>query len=58
MSIELILETLTSSLGDTNRQFTLWHDGGEWLISIRGKEQEQCKALKEWFVESFTKFDL
>lgn len=41
-------DKLEKSLGSTNRQFIIWHDGGEWLISLKGKEHEQCKTLKEW----------
>ena len=41
-------DELEKALGSTNRQFTIWHDGGEWLISLKGKEQEQCKTLREW----------
>lgn len=41
-------DELEKALGSTNRQFTIWHDGGEWLISLKGKEHEQCKTLREW----------
>ena len=41
-------DELEKSLGSANRQFTIWHDGGEWLISLKGKEHEQCKTLREW----------
>lgn len=35
-------------LGCTDRKFIIWHDGGEWLISLEGKEMDQCKTLREW----------
>jgi hypothetical protein len=41
-------DELEKSLGSANRQFIIWHDGGEWLISLKGKEHEQCKTLREW----------
>lgn len=46
-------DELEKSLGSTNRQFTIWHDGGEWLISLKGKEQEQCKKLREWICGNY-----
>jgi ribosome-associated translation inhibitor RaiA len=33
---------------DTKYQYTIWHDGGEWIISVKGKEEEMCKTLNEW----------
>lgn len=50
VSDSLPSDKLEKSLGDTKRKFTLWHDGGEWLISLKGKEQEQCKTLREWLI--------
>jgi hypothetical protein len=41
-------DKIMEGLGDTKQQYTIWHDGGEWLISVKGKEEEQCKTLREW----------
>jgi hypothetical protein len=29
-------------------QYTIWHDGGEWFIGVKGNEMKECKRLTEW----------
>lgn len=48
VSGSLPLAELEKDLGDTKRKFVIWHDGGEWLISLKHREQKNCKTLKEW----------
>ena len=45
VSRSLLLE-IEKDLGDTKRQFLLWHDGGEWIVSLNG-DMKQCKTLSE-----------
>jgi len=37
---------IEKDLGDTKRKFLLWHDGGEWIVSLNG-DMKQCKTLSE-----------
>ena len=45
ISRSLLLE-IEKDLGDIKRQFLLWHDGGEWIVSLNGN-MKQCKTLSE-----------
>ncbi len=38
----------SQDLSDKSKQFSLWYDGSEWIISVKGKEQTDCKTLVEW----------
>jgi len=29
-------------------QYTIWYDGGEWFIGVKGNETKECKRLAEW----------
>ena len=49
----LPISELIKDLGDTNRKFILWHDGGEWIISLEGKEMTNCKTLVGWLSGKF-----
>jgi len=42
------IQKLINDLGDTSRKFVIWHDGGEWIISLKGYEMTNCKTLKGW----------
>jgi hypothetical protein len=44
----LPISELINDLGDTKRRFIIWHDGGEWIISLEGKEMTNCKTLIGW----------
>ncbi len=33
---------------DKRLQYTVWHDGGEWFIGIKEREETNCKTLKGW----------
>ena len=43
-----LIDKIAKDLGDTNRKFTIWHDGGEWLISFQENSMLNCKTLNEW----------
>lgn len=45
---ELDIVKLKADLGNTRRKFVIWHDGGEWFISLEGKELTNCKRLLDW----------
>ena len=39
-------EEIDSELGDRSRRFEIWHDGGEWIVSLNGNTN-QSKTLRE-----------
>lgn len=41
-----LLQKIEADLGDTKRLFLLWHDGGEWILSL-DYDSKQSKTLAE-----------
>lgn len=41
-----LLQKIEADLGDTKRLFLLWHDGGEWILSL-DSDSKQSKTLAE-----------
>ncbi|MFA5319532.1 MAG: hypothetical protein WC387_04205 [Candidatus Paceibacterota bacterium] len=47
ITVSLNIQDVINSL-DTKKRYKIWHDGGEWFISLEGKEMTNCKTLVEW----------
>jgi len=50
-----IINNIIADLGDKKRKFVIWHDGGEWIVSLEGQEMTNCKTLKEWITDIIRK---
>jgi len=44
----LPVSELIKDLGNKRRKVTIWHDGGEWIISLEPDAMKNCKTLVEW----------
>ena len=44
----LPIDNIIKSLGDTKRKFAIWHDGGEWMVSLEPNAMNNCKTLVEF----------